>query len=1037
MMVKKLVMSAFGPYSGQETIDFTQFSGQVFLIGGDTGAGKTTIFDAICFALYGGGSGTLRKDGATLRNQDAGKKAKSFAELTFTASDGREYTVHRDTAELKKPGASSTSVPTDSVRLMDENGAVLVKGSRKVTDMVSQLTGFDRDAFLRVSVLPQGEFDKFLTADSRTRRDTLRRIFGTQLYESYAKIVQKWQKTTDDELSSVNTAYGLLLERYFPSDGAPRSISSAEEYIPQLEEMLNSSRARKQEAAAECERISQELLQNNSLKSAAEKANSAISEWKKALSGKQSLDERQQEFSEKEALLKRQKLALEAKPALDKQVSSAEKHAAARIRLNSAKTQEKQAQEALTAAQQKRAEAQALTPEREKALGELPTLEALLIKCEEAARALERCRETQKQIETKQHELTKNAASAELCEKDRKKLTDEISAAGILAAGYAGALAEFNELTEKIARAESLSAELEKLAQLQRKHDRAAAECEKTAEACDRAELENAQLHNRYYAAEAARIARKLKTGVPCPVCGSAEHPCPAEWTDDIPTTEQLDSAEETAGKLRTERSSAEKKLAEISGALSSQSTSTSREFAAIMGEDMPEKSAAKAVNTHLEVLRSTTAEKQAALERCSDAEKSLPELRRKLEKQEQNIASLADEKERLTAELSRLNSEYSALKAAADEKQSGLEGRTPEMLADEISAKKAQIKRVTDLQYEADKYLADAEKSAAAAVTSVSELSAALSEYSAELAEADGALARELTRCGFADPEELRKYIVTREELSALEQDIQTYSEAVTEARTRLSECEKRLPENTEPQPLEQFAETEQRLSAEQKSKQEELAKSSTEISGLEHTLDEIKKRFDESRSIASRQQTLRELNRVINGSGEERISFEAFIQMRMFRGVLEEANQRLSVMSGGRYRFALRTQNVRANAVEGLDIDIIDYNSGSEARRDVATLSGGERFLASFALATGLSDYTLRQGAGRRSDMLFIDEGFSSLDSDTFSLAFEVIEKLRAQNRMVGIVTHVAEIQEYFKDRQIYVHKKKTGSTITTVCR
>lgn len=1037
MMVKKLVMSAFGPYSGQETIDFTQFSGQVFLIGGDTGAGKTTIFDAICFALYGGGSGTLRKDGATLRNQDSGKKAKSFAELTFTSADGKEYTVHRDTAELKKPGASSSAASMDSVRLMDENGAVLVKGSRKVTDMVSQLTGFDRDAFLRVSVLPQGEFDKFLTADSRTRRDTLRRIFGTQLYESYAKVVQKWQKTTDDELSSVNTAYGLLLERYFPSDGETRCISSAEAYIPQLEEMLKSSRAGKQEAAAECERISQELLQNNSLKSAAEKANSAISEWEKALSGKNFLDEKQQEFSEKEALLKRRKLALEVKPALDKQENAAGKRTAAQERLNSAKVQEKQAQEALAAAQEKRDQSEALTAEREKNLGELPTLEAMLTKCEEAAQALQRCQETKKLIENAQRELTKNTTAAELCEKDRKKLSDDISAAEILAAKSAGAQAAFNELSEKISRAESLSAELDKLDQLQRKFDRAAAECKKSAESCDQAELANARLHTRYYAAEAARIARKLKSGVPCPVCGSTEHPSPAEWTDDIPTAEQLESAEETAEALRSEKSAAEKKLAEISGALNSQRTNTSREFALIMGADMPEKSAVEAVIMRLESLRNETSEKQSALERCKSAEKSLPELRRRLKEQEQNQNSLADTKENLTAELSRLNSEYSALRAAADEKQSGLEGRTPEMLTAEISEKKAQIKRVTDIQNAAVKSLADAEKSAAAAATSVSELTAALSEHSAELAEADSALACELERSGFANPEELKKYIVTRESISALEHEIQTYTEAVTEARTRLSECEKRLPESTTPQPLEQFVEAEQRLSAEQKSKQEELAKFSTEISGLEHTLAEIRKRFDESRSIASRQQTLRELNRVINGSGEERISFEAFIQMRMFRGVLEEANQRLSVMSGGRYRFALRTQNVRANAVEGLDIDIIDYNSGSEARRDVATLSGGERFLASFALAIGLSDFTLRQGAGRRSDMLFIDEGFSSLDSDTFSLAFEVIEKLRAQNRMVGIVTHVAEIQEYFKDRQIYVHKNKTGSTITTTCR
>ena len=312
-------------------------------------------------------------------------------------------------------------------------------------------------------------------------------------------------------------------------------------------------------------------------------------------------------------------------------------------------------------------------------------------------------------------------------------------------------------------------------------------------------------------------------------------------------------------------------------------------------------------------------------------------------------------------------------------------------MLRQEIASKKAQIKQADELCSRADEGFSAASQAAASAKSSAVELRKELEE------------------------DELRRYAVPQERTDALEREIQQHQQALTKAQTKLAESEKRLPENREPVPLEQYIEEEKRLSAELKSRQEALAGYAAEHSGVESTL--------------------RRLNQVVNGSGKERISFEAFIQMRMFRGVLEEANQRLSVMSGGRYRFALRTQNVRANAVEGLDIDIIDYNSGSEARRDVSTLSGGERFMASFALAIGLSDHTLRQGAGRRSDMLFIDEGFSSLDGDTFALAFDVIEKLRSQNRMVGIVTHVAEIQEHFRDRRIYVRKTRSGSRIDVV--
>ena len=181
-----------------------------------------------------------------------------------------------------------------------------------------------------------------------------------------------------------------------------------------------------------------------------------------------------------------------------------------------------------------------------------------------------------------------------------------------------------------------------------------------------------------------------------------------------------------------------------------------------------------------------------------------------------------------------------------------------------------------------------------------------------------------------------------------------------------------------------------------------------------------------------------LEKLERAICGKGAERIAFETFIQMRMFKGVLQRANDRLKVMSGGRYEFELRTQNVRGNASEGLDINMIDNNSSRTRRRDVSTLSGGERFMASFALAIGLSDYTLQRGGNKQSDMLFVDEGFSSLDSSTFEMALNVIQGISAGRRMIGLVTHIDGIKQYFKESQIYVHKGKAGegSTIEVKC-
>lgn len=1036
MMIKSLIMSAFGPYSGEQRIDFTPFSDQVFLIGGDTGAGKTTIFDAICFALYGRPSGSLRREG-TLRNQDAGKKAKSFAELTFTAADGKEYTVHRDTQELRKPGEAASSVAADSVRLMDGEGRVLMKGSKKVTDMVTKLTGFDRESFLRVSVLPQGEFDKFLTADSRTRRDTLRRIFGTQLYESYAQVTQKWLKTADEEMSTVNTAYELLLEKYFPSGGEARYISGAEEYLGKLEDMLSESRGAQKTAAEECERISAGLLRNNTLKAEAAKANAAVEDWRKAAAEMEKLEGEQEEADRKQALLQRQKQAAEAAPALRHERELTEKRNSAARSLEQAEQLRKKTAGELKAAEELRRQADGLTEERERMIGELPGLEGLLKKCEEVRAEQERCAGLEKQIEQAHSAIVRNAALLESSAKEQEKLSAELKKAELSAAMVGGAAAEYSELSGKAARAGALSRELAQLGKLTTEMERAQAETERAQKALDAAEYDSAALHQRYFAGEAARLARKLELGERCPVCGSTEHPFPAPWTEDIPTQEQLDEADALADHARKEHAAAGSALAGCAGRLESQRALAGREYLAAVGSEMPEQGAGDVVKRLLAELQTLCGEKKAQLEQCRAAEESLPGLRGRLEKLSGSHAELEQEKTRLTEEISRLNSDLAAATAAAAEKSSGLEGRTSAAISAEITARKTSIAEAERFQKHAGEQYSAASRAAAEAAGSVSELEKALSGLEAELAAAEAALALELERCGFVDAEELESHLVTREELAAAEKQLDDRRRAVTEAGTRLAECEKRLPPERTIQPLEGFAETERQLTAALKEQQGLMALRGSEVSGLESTIAEIRSRADGSRRIAAKQRTLRELNRVINGSGEERISFEAFIQMRMFRGVLEEANLRLEKMSGGRYRFVLRTQNVRANAAEGLDIDIIDYNSGTEARRDVSTLSGGERFMASFALAIGLSDYTLRQGAGRRSDMLFIDEGFSSLDSDTFSLALEVIEKLRAQNRMVGIVTHVSEIQEYFRDRRIYVHKDRDGSRIETVCR
>ena len=192
--------------------------GQKIAFVGSTGAGKTTIFDAVCYALYGEPSGSLRKND-TLRNQDSVKGDKSYVELLFTGVDGRDYLVHRDTRALRAVGDKPAAMTKDSVNLTDLSDKTVTKGAREVNSRVEALTGFDRESFIRVSILPQGEFDKFLNQNSAERRETLRNIFGTELYESYADVVQSWLKTAGKQADRASDACSALMNRTFETVG--------------------------------------------------------------------------------------------------------------------------------------------------------------------------------------------------------------------------------------------------------------------------------------------------------------------------------------------------------------------------------------------------------------------------------------------------------------------------------------------------------------------------------------------------------------------------------------------------------------------------------------------------------------------------------------------------------------------------------------------------------------------------------------------------------------------------------------------------
>ena len=1033
MTIRTLKMVRFGPYIRETTIDFSRFAGSVFLVSGDTGAGKTTIFDAICYAFYGEPSGSLRKND-TLRNQDTGKSEKSYVELLFTAVDGRDYLIHRDTRALRAVGDKPAAMLKDSVTLTDvARSEVVNKGVKEVNSRLEMLTGFDRDSFIRVSILPQGEFDKFLNENSVQRRETLRNIFGTQLYESYSDVVKAWLDSADKQVNDAARACNKLLNDTFGTADETYPLSDHDEYSGRIAELAVACAAYKDNAESQFNSTNEKLRRNSALKAAALSGNAAILAWEKANAEKQRLDGMRGEYEIKTAQLKLHELAAEAAPALDQRRKLAKNYKETQERLTAAVIQEKQTAAALAAAEKQQEQAAGLAPEREQLTADIARLDELLKKCSQADEAEKKMQLTERRIVSAQSAVTKNQAEQELCQKAQEQRSAELEAARQTASGTAEAESALKANTAALERLKQLTAGLERLSGLRRESEQAGAELEKKARAADLAALAFSELQTRFYAGEAARLASKLKKGVRCPVCGSTEHPFPAEWTDDIPTQQQLDEAEEISARAASSRSASERKLAEKEGSLSAYLANVSREYTLLMETEFPETGADEAVAAKSGEISALIDGSSARLEECRAAQLSMKKLENEIREQQGRLTSLAEAQAQLSNELSALQSRHAAEEATVREMRSGLEGRDTDRLRSEKGEKASRSAEIDSLVKSAADELSAAGRNAASAAASRDQLESGLSQLAQELSAAEDTLAAELQRCGFASEDELVRNTVPADVLQRSRSEISEHEKRCSAAAARLEECEQHLPEDRTIKSTEQFDQAERELGDELKQRRDQLIKYEKELDKLNAAAAELEKIVSSGGESLRTQAVLSKLEKAISGKGAERIAFETFIQMKMFKGVLQRANQRLREMSDGRYEFELRTQNVKANASEGLDINMVDKNSSSSRRRDVSTLSGGERFMASFALAMGLSDYTLQRGGSRQSDMLFIDEGFSSLDSATFALSLDVIKNISAGKRMIGIVTHIDGIKQHFKDAQIYVHKGHNGEGST----
>ena len=914
----KLTISGFGPYAGTQELDFELLGNSgLYLITGDTGAGKTTIFDAITFALFGEASGGNREPGM-LRSKYAKPEDPTGVELTF-AYDGKEYTVKRSPEyERAKTRGTGFTKQLPEAQLTYPDGRIVTK-QREVDKAVGEIIGLTREQFAQVSMISQGDFRELLQADTKKRQQIFRDIFGTGYYVTLQNRLKEEANELWKQIS--------------------RASESRQQYISGIvcsEDSLLFLDVKKAKEGGMLTADVMELL---------DKLLTEDGQMQETLSAK--LTEVEKRLEEVNA-----------------QLTKAEAYSKAKTSLAENQEKEEEKVAALNVAQEVLAAAQETLPEQELLGKQINEIDLLLPSYDELSAKTTDLGKTQTDLETAQS--TEKTAQESIL-----TLTGEITAmkAERKELDYVSAAKEKlnNEkqtLTEQKKKLQALIASLGTL-ETQRKRLVEKQEAYRKAEAESAGKRQVYETLNKAFLDEQAGIlANTLAAGIPCPVCGSTEHPHLAVMSENAPTEEAVKLAKEDYEIAQEATNTASSAANTQKGVVSSTEEKLQQEIATLLpGTDFSE-------------ARGVAQEKIAALtEQIDDLDEQITALEEKEARRDEldeqipdKEIALADARKKETeskALVAALTASIGELKKQIDSLQKKLQfANKPEAETqrDELKEKLNSLKNT----------LTDAENSYNTCKEELAGIRSAIEQLTAQLAES----------CEI--------------EVDALEEEKQTLLSQKKEITDQKQEVHTRIITN---------------------------GKAQTDISA----------KAEEMAQLEEKHAWVRALSDTANGtlSGKDKIMLETYIQTTYFDRILQRANLRLLKMSGGQYDLKRRRKAESMRGQSGLELDIIDHVNGTE--RSVNTLSGGEAFLASLALALGLSD-EVQMSTGIKLDTLFVDEGFGSLDSEALSKAYHTLAGLTEGNRLVGIISHVAELKEKI-DKQIVVTKDKLGGSTATI--
>ncbi|MFF0433444.1 AAA family ATPase [Streptomyces sp. NPDC004327] len=1017
MRLHRLAVTAFGPFGTAQEIDFDALSSAgLFLLHGPTGAGKTSVLDAVCFALYGAVPGARQSPGAGLRSDHAA--AGTYTEVTLDLTVGeRRLEITRRPAQQrpKRRGSGFTTEKAQSwLREYDTEGGewrALSRSHQEIGEEITQLLGMSRDQFCQVVLLPQGDFARFLRADAEARGKLLGRLFDTRRFAAVEDRLAELRRTAEQEVREGDERLLALAHRMAEAAGTAGGAGVAERPgEPGLAEAVQIRAALARSEAREALDIAGLRL------AAAEQRQTAA---RAALDTARELADRQARHAD--ALRRQEELAARRphrddwQAALDRSLKADRVAPALGLREHA-----EQAHRAANTA-------------RDRARSELPP--ALADAGAERLSTVERrLREELGGLESARRAERRHAEiAAERAGLDREARADEdfLQDATAWLAGWEPRRAALRQRVEAAqdatARAEQLAGRLaparRRLAAARRR-DELATELAAARERLTTARERRNEAHEHWLDVKsrrlrgiAAELAAALAPGAPCQVCGSATHPAPARTTAD-----HVDRAAEDAAYAAYTRADEIRTAAETGVAATAEAWEAARQEARAEAPDdgagLPADGAAGAGRVAGSAADPVVAELAHAVDELTRAHAE--------------AHALAAQTHAAREELARAEREYEERGSALREAERRVAGRTSrrEALEAEQDALAGELARGRGESGSVAAHATLLERRIAL-LTEAAETVRAAEVTARGLKEADARLADAAFRAGFDTPAEAAAALLDETTRRTLQQRVDAWQAEAAAVADRLAEeataAAAALPP-ADPAAAEAVHAAAERALREATTALFAVRERTDALARLSRAADAEVRRLGPLREEYERVARLAGLTAGTSAENERKMRLESYVLAARLEQVAAAATARLQRMSAGRYTLVhsdARSGGRRA----GLGLHVVDAWTGNE--RDTATLSGGETFFASLALALGLADVVTDEAGGVRLDTLFIDEGFGSLDDQTLDEVLDVLDSLRERDRSVGIVSHVGDLRRRIP-AQLEVVKARHGSAV-----